>query len=366
VLFRSNWLQPPNKHYDLPLEKLKYKYIDAMSYNNELDTFAFGTSHGDLALYKINKYNNLSKKNHMNRIFSVKFNEDKKINLAITNINFIKDKDKRYLIASNVEKETRIYSFKNDNSYSYSNIITWSDTTVYESISNNIYYRINYFGDIKMYYIYDTKVIIKNHKLFTDNKLHLQVAIINDNKLFVITEDNVIHVYDLNDNFKEVFKLKINQEIDNNFLIYARDIHILKKTNTYFVMIGYHSESNGIISGNIITLVVMNTSSVYSLIKFISAKHNKPIIKLNINHNLLLILDSESYMTCYKLCSFNNIPQLTYQYSMYLNHEYTTNFICTKNHILLNGFRHVKVLDYNSVQNDQPPEDDTNMVLSTS
>ena len=125
----------------------------------------------------------------------------------IDHLNNFKYVDDYHILNFNNEKTAKENSciIKND----FIKILDWEDSTLYETIYDKNYYRINYFGNVYIKNLVDKSCTIKNINVEDVN--YYQKMYNDDKYLFTINDKNEFHIYDLNINFLEKLSYKLRE-----------------------------------------------------------------------------------------------------------------------------------------------------------
>lgn len=333
ILMTNRWLGPPRRIINLMPKNFNCKYVDAIKYESNTNLLAIGTNNGYTSLYSINNKKGLYRPLWVNKSF-----DDK------DGVKYV-DILPKYFVAHSVFEQTKVYTTKNKLIFN----VKWNNTTTYETILDDLYYRFDYFGNVVVYNI-TSKLPINNYKL----KLEGYVRIITccDSKFFIITDNNIIHMYNT-----EFIKL-IDHNCGTNMLL-PRTAIIKRLSNQYFILIGFHSGDIYSVNYLINNIETDDKYEIeYQLKNTLNAKHPYSIIKFIISANLFFVFDSDYNFTCYKLNTLTPTIPLEKVYSIKLDAPYTSILEYSNNYVFMNGFKGIKILDYSGNNPKDYDEDD--------
>ena len=179
------------------------------------------------SIFKINKFDNTNNFTYFDssgNIFEVNnFTNNKLIYDEVSNLNNFKEIDNYHLInydSDNFQntcliKKNKLKHFK------------WNDSTIYETIYLDNFYRFNYHGELYVVNLNNSKLDYKN-KLDLGKANYFQDMTSSDNYLFTVNDLNELKIYSMYnftnvytkkiDNFKNVKKLMV-EKLKNEFNI---------------------------------------------------------------------------------------------------------------------------------------------------
>lgn len=204
----------------------------------------------------------------------------------INNLNNFKYIDDYHLINYNDDKNENSYIIKNN----FLKLLKWDDSTLYETIYNKNYYRINFFGNVYIKNLVDkssTKIDINM------NDINYYQKMVNYNEyLFTINDKNELCIYDVNNKFKEklCFQLKINNQVKKI---------VVNRLGTYYNVLVLDANNNI----SIITISHIENSNTFFIYNKNVINNKSEVIDFELKATLVMV-SCEKKITFYKFNPF--------------------------------------------------------------
>jgi len=212
-------------------------------------------------------------------------------------------------------------------------VLNWDDSTLYETIYNKNYYRINYFGNVYIKNLIDKSCTIKN--INEDNVNYYQKIYNNDKFLFTINDKNEFNIYDLNINFLEKLSYKLKEpSCVKNFIV--------KKNGTHYnILILY---ANGKI--DLLNVGYNDFSNTFKFLNRSVINVKLDVIDCEIKKNLIIVCCKDQVIF-YKYNSFTASVQKIIDKK--LSFPYYTSVTCLDKFLLFNNCHFIPyiLINYN-------------------
>ena len=259
-------------------------------------------------------------------------NNTKTSKLLYNNINYLnnfKYVDDYHILNFNNDKNENSCIIKKN----YIKTLKWDDSTLHESIYNNNYFRINYFGDVYIKNLIDkssTKININ----FDEINYYQKITNYNE-YIFAVDDRNQLFIYDLKNKFLE----KLSYQLKEKSCIKKM---IVKKLGTYYnISILYTNNKIDIIT---ISYIEHSKSFIF---------YNRNIIDTNVKvidfeiKSTLVIVCSEKKIFFYKFNPFAVSVQKLIDKNLSI--PYYTNILCLDKFLLFNNFNFIPyiLVNYN-------------------
>ena len=162
----------------------------------------------------------------------------------INHLNSFKYIDDYHLINFNDNKNENSYIIKNN----FLKLLKWDDSTLYETIFDKNYYRVNFFGNVYIKNLVDKSS--SKMDINMDDIQYYQKMISYNEYLFTINDKNELCIYDISNKFKEKlsYKLKnsscVKKIIVNKFGTYYNVLILYKNSFIDIITISHNENSN--------------------------------------------------------------------------------------------------------------------------
>lgn len=184
--------------------------------------------------------------------------------------------------------------------------LKWNDSTLFESIYNKNYYRINYFGDI---YIKNLVNKTSFNVKIAENMYYQDVTNYKE-YLFTIDDRNVFHVYDFNHRFEEKLFYELKEASNVKKMI-------VRKLGSYFnILILYGNSKIDILTINFNEndnlFMFYNKNSINSKLKIIDCEFKSTFVIISSERKIIFYKFNPFAVSVQKLIDKNlSIPYYT-------------------------------------------------------
>lgn len=247
----------------------------------------------------------------------------------INHLNSFKYVDDYHILNFNSDKNENSCIIKNN----YIKSLKWEDSTLHESIYNENYFRINYFGEVYIKNLVD-KSSIKININYDDSNYYQKI--VNHNEyIFTINDKNELCIYDFNKKFLKKLSYKLRERNCVKKMI-------VKKLGIYYNVLVLYANNKV----DIITISYLEQSNSFFF-------YNKNVINPKVKvvdcemRTTLVIVCSEKKIYFYKFNPFAVSVQKLIDKNLSI--PYYTNILCLDKFLLFNNFNFIPyiLVNYN-------------------